>query len=90
MYGLLRRTAAGFNVNVVLRANPRRARSSASHSRRIRRIFLRAIRPIGGDDAAGAEAWAEDVPAAARVSALHEHRRGGLDACPSALLAAFR
>ena len=71
-------------------ANSRRARSSASHSRRIRRIFLRAIRPID-DDADGAE----DVPAAARVSALHEHRLVGLavdgasDACPSALLGAF-
>ena len=69
-------------------ANPRcalgfaLARSSASHSRRIRRIFLRALRPATTDGA-------EDVPAAARVSALHEHRLVGFDACPSALLGAF-
>ena len=63
------------------------ARSSASHSRRIRRIFLRALNPVD-DDADGAE----DVPAAtwARVSALHEHRLVGFDACPSALLWACR
>ena len=51
------------------RNNSRRARSSASHSRRIRRILLRALRPID-ENADGAE----DLPAAARVSALHEHR----------------
>jgi len=68
-------------------ANSWRARSSASHSRRIRRIFLRALRPCIDDDDDGAE----DVPAAtrARVSALHEHRFVGFDACPSALLGAL-
>ena len=55
-------------------------------ARRIWRIFLRALRPVD-EDADGAE----DVPAAtrARVSALHEHRFVGFDACPSALLRAF-
>ena len=50
-------------------------------ARRIWRIFLRALRPVADG--------AEDVPAAARVSALHEHRFVGFDACPSALLGAF-
>ena len=49
------------------------------------RIVLRALRPCIDDDADEAE----DVPAAARVSALHEHRFVGFDACPSALLGAF-
>ena len=47
-------------------------------ARRIWRIFLRALRPV--DECADG---AEDVPAAARVSALHEHRFVG------ALLGAF-